>query len=166
MGNILAYFKQVKHFVFDIDGVLTDGSLILHPDGTMLRTMNIKDGYAMQLAIKKSYTITIISGANNELAKQRMIRLGLHDIHISVENKLAKLNELITLNHFDEQRILYMGDDMPDIEIMQYVALATCPYDACDEAKQASKYISPIVGGKGCVRDVIEKVMKLNGDWQ
>jgi 3-deoxy-D-manno-octulosonate 8-phosphate phosphatase (KDO 8-P phosphatase) len=166
MDNILAYFTNIKHFIFDIDGVLTDGSLIISHDGIMLRTMDIKDGYALQLAIKKGYTITIISGAKNDLVETRLNRLGITDIYINIENKLAKLNELISQNKLHPEAILYMGDDMPDWEVMKHLHFATCPNDACNDIKQISKYVSPYNGGKGCVRDVIEKVLKLNNDWE
>lgn len=162
----LSHFKVVKHFIFDIDGVLTDGSLILHPDGNLLRTMNIKDGYAMQLAIKKGYSISIISGANNEIAKMRLNKLGIEDIYFNIPDKLPKYHELIESKQLMKDRILYMGDDMPDITVMKEVFLAACPYDACSEVKQISHYISPFLGGKGAVRDVIEKVLKLNSDWE
>jgi 3-deoxy-D-manno-octulosonate 8-phosphate phosphatase (KDO 8-P phosphatase) len=166
MDNILAYFKPVKHFVFDIDGVLTDGSLIVDPVGNLLRTMNIKDGYALQLAIKKGYSVSIISGANNELVKNRLLGLGISDIHLKIPDKLPKLHEMIERGSLIASQILYMGDDMPDLEIMKNVTFPTCPADACDDIKAISKYISPYAGGKGAARDVIEKVLKLNNDWE
>jgi len=163
---ILEDFKQIKHFIFDIDGVLTDGSLLLLSDGQYLRTMNIKDGYALQLAIKKGYSITIISGATGDVLKSRFAGLGITDVYLGISEKLALLQKISTEKNIDTACCLYMGDDMPDVDVMQTVFLPTCPADACDEVKEISKYISSKNGGKGCVRDVIEKVLKLNNDWE
>ena len=163
---ILEDFKQIKHFIFDIDGVLTDGSLLLLSDGQYLRTMNIKDGYALQLAIKKGYSITIISGATGDVLKSRFAGLGITDVYLGISQKLALLQKISSEKNIDTVCCLYMGDDMPDVDVMQTVFLPTCPADACDEVKEISKYISSKNGGKGCVRDVIEKVLKLNNDWE
>jgi 3-deoxy-D-manno-octulosonate 8-phosphate phosphatase (KDO 8-P phosphatase) len=164
--NILEFFTSIRTFVFDVDGVLTDGSLLLTENGEMLRSMNIKDGYAMQLAIKKGYKIWVISGGQSEAVKTRLQKLGLTDIYIGIDNKKEVLLKLIADNHTLYESILYLGDDIPDYAVMQLCALACCPNDAVPEIKQVSKYISPYPGGKGCVRDVIEKVLKLNGHWE
>ncbi|HOZ52449.1 MAG TPA: HAD-IIIA family hydrolase [Chitinophagaceae bacterium] len=166
MSNVLALFKSINHFIFDIDGVLTDGTLIISADGTMLRTMNIKDGYAIQLAIKKGYKVSILSGAKGEAIEKRLSGLGVDDIHLGIENKLQKFEEVMQTGKLELSQILYMGDDMPDREVMKLVSLPCCPSDACAEIKEVSKYISPQAGGKGCVRDVIEKVLKLNNSWE
>jgi len=163
---ILEEFKQIKHFIFDIDGVLTDGSLLLLSDGQYVRTMNIKDGYALQLAIKKGYSITIISGATGDVLKSRFGGLGITDVHLGIAEKRALLLKIAAEKNIDFSCCLYMGDDMPDVDVMQTVFLPTCPADACDEVKAISKYVSPKLGGKGCVRDVIEKVLKLNNAWE
>jgi 3-deoxy-D-manno-octulosonate 8-phosphate phosphatase (KDO 8-P phosphatase) len=164
--NILQPFSSIKHFILDIDGVLTDGSLLVNADGVLLRTMHIKDGYAMQLAIKKGYTISIISGAQGEGSQKRLLGLGIQDIHLGISAKLDKLHELVHATNLVLQNTLYMGDDMPDLHPMKQVFLPCCPSDACQEIIAISKYISPFDGGKGCVRDVIEKVLKLNGHWE
>lgn len=164
--NLLDFFAPIRTFVFDMDGVLTDGSLLLQGDGQMLRAMNIKDGYAMQLAIKKGYKIWIISGSSSEPAKMRLNRLGIDAVHMSVDSKKDLLHTLAKDTGTHYEHILYMGDDIPDYAVMQLCGLATCPNDAVMEIKQIAKYISPFAGGKGCVRDVIEKVLKLNGDWE
>ena len=164
--NPLSLFKDIRHFIFDIDGVLTDGSLLIHADGSLLRTMNIRDGYALQLAVKKGYSVSIISGAKGEAIEKRLLGLGVEDIHLGIENKLDKLEEVLTKGHLLKAQTLYMGDDMPDLAVMQTVALPCAPADACVEIRQIAKYISPSNGGQGCVRDVIEKVLKLNGHWQ
>ena len=157
---------QIRCFVFDVDGVMTDGSLLIQPDGTMYRTMNIKDGYAMQLAIKKGYQIFVISGSTPEGVKKRLERLGLSEIHIGIENKLEKLGELLAKHKIDYSNLLYMGDDMPDLEVLKKCALRTCPSDAVYQIKNECHYISTYAGGKGCVRDIIEQVLQLNGHWE
>ncbi len=163
--NLLELFKPIRTFVFDVDGVLTDGNLMLTEDGHMLRSMNIKDGYAMQLAIKKGYKVWIISGGKSEAVRLRLNRLGVKDVHIGIESKKEFLNEIAVASKTIYESVLYMGDDIPDYAAMQACGLACCPSDAAPEIKGISKYISPHNGGHGCVRDVIEKVLKLNGDW-
>ena len=163
--NVLVLFKSIKLFVFDVDGVLTDGSLILLDNGEMARTMNIKDGYALQLAIKKGYDILIISGANSLAVKMRLEKLGIKNIFLSVKNKEEILEKYIRENGYKTNQILYMGDDVPDVFVMQSVGLACAPADAVPEIKRIAHYISSLAGGKGCVRDVIEKVLKLNANW-
>jgi len=163
--NLLELFAPIKTFVFDVDGVLTDGSLILTDEGGMLRTMNIKDGYAMQLAVKKGYGVWIISGGKSEAVRQRLNRLGISEVHIGIESKKEFLHDIIIASKTDYSSVLYMGDDIPDYAAMQTCGLPCCPNDAVNEIRQVAKYISPKDGGKGCVRDVIEKVLKLNGHW-
>jgi len=162
---MLDIFKNINVFVFDIDGVLTDGSLLVMDGGLMIRRMQVKDGYALQLAVKRGYSIFVISGGNSPQVKERLSKLGVEDIYMPVENKLKKLKELINKYQLQKEEILYMGDDIPDLEVMQYCGLACCPADAVSEIKTVSRYISPLKGGEGCVRDVIEKVMKLQGKW-
>ncbi|HPI53546.1 MAG TPA: HAD hydrolase family protein [Chitinophagaceae bacterium] len=162
----LAQFKDIRHFIFDIDGVLTNGQLLISVEGNLLRNMNIKDGYAMQLALKQGYTISIISGAREESILKRLAGLGIHDVHLGISQKLSKLEEIASNGQLSLPHTLYMGDDMPDLEVMKHVALPCCPADACEEIIAASTYVSPKLGGQGCVRDVIEKVLKLNHHWQ
>ncbi len=163
-------FKELLHhircFVFDVDGVLTDGSLSILTDGTMLRTMNIKDGYALQLAAKNGFFIFVISGSTPEGVAKRLERLGIDEVHIGIENKLLKLENLMLKHNIKFSEILYMGDDMPDLEVMKHCAIRTCPADAVRQIKQCCQYISPYPGGKGCVRDVIEQVLSLKGNWK
>ena len=162
---MLESFKSISAFVFDIDGVLTDGTLLVTDNGLMLRKMHVKDGYALQLAVKKGYTVFIISGSNSPQVKERLSKLGITNVFMNVEHKLEKLQELLSEFNLNKEEILYMGDDIPDFDVMQYCGLACCPADAVGEVKNISKYISPTKGGEGCVRDVIEKVMKLQGKW-
>ena len=163
--SFLQQFKPITTFVFDIDGVLTDGGLLILNDGQLARTMNIKDGYAMQLAVKKGYRIVIISGSHSDAVKERLSKLGVTECYMDVHDKKAKLLEIIAQYGLDRQEIMYMGDDIPDLAAMQLVGLPCCPADAVEEIKQSAQYISPFAGGKACVRDVIEKVMQLKGGW-
>ena len=163
--NALALLKNIKLFVFDVDGVLTDGSLILLDNGEMARQMNIKDGYALQLAIKHGYEILIISGGSSNAVKIRLQKLGIQYISLGVNNKKELLVDFIATHSLKKEEVLYMGDDLPDLLPMQEAGVACAPSDAAAEIKSIAHYISPAQGGKGCVRDVIEKVLKLNGHW-
>ena len=163
--NALALLKNIKLFVFDVDGVLTDGSLILLDNGEMARQMNIKDGYALQLAIKHGYEILIISGGSSNAVKFRLQKLGIQQIFLGVDDKKELLINFINAHNFKREEVLYMGDDMPDIFSMKEAGVACAPADAVAEIKSIAHYISPFAGGKGCVRDVIEKVLKLNNHW-
>ena len=162
---MLQLFKPVTTFVFDVDGVLSDGNILLLDDGQMARQMNIKDGYAMQLAIKKGYRVVIISGGDSLAVKTRLEKLGVKDVFMKVDNKKDCLLQYAMQHGLKWEQVLFMGDDIPDFSTMQLVGLACCPADAVAEIKQICKYISPVEGGKGCARDVIEKVLKLNDHW-
>jgi len=163
--DVLSRFAKVKVFVFDIDGVLTNGQLLVQEDGTLLRSMNIKDGYALQLAVKKGYPVIIISGGKSIGTKLRLERLGIQKVFIGVENKVGLLKELVVSNKWNFDEILYMGDDMPDLSVMQICGLRACPKDAIMEIQEISDYISSRNGGEGCAREVLEKVMKIQGKW-
>lgn len=163
--NVLEKFKSIKTFVFDVDGVLTDGTLLILEDGQMARQMNIKDGYALQLAVKKGYRVVIISGGTSDAVKERLGRLGVKDCFLKIDNKKNTLEKYVGEHQLNWDEILFMGDDIPDYVPMQLTGLPCCPADAATEIKQISHYISPVVGGKGCARDVIEKVLKLNDHW-
>ena len=164
--NMLQHFTTIKAFVFDVDGVLTDGSLIILPNNVMARTMNVKDGYALQLAIKKGFKVAIISGGNSIEVVERLNLLGVEDVYMKVLNKVEAFENFTHKYQLNKNDVLFMGDDIPDIDVMQQVGLPCCPADAVDEIKAISKYISPFNGGKGCARDVIEKTMKLTNSWQ
>ena len=163
--NILELFKPITTFVFDVDGVLTDGNLLVMPGGAMVRRMNIKDGYALQLAVKRGYNVIVISGGNSPEVKERLNKLGVAHVWMQVTDKKIILENFMRQNSLLENEILFMGDDLPDYDVMNYIGLPCCPADAAVEIKQISKYISPLQGGRGCARDVIEKVLKLRGDW-
>lgn len=162
----LPSFVKVTVFVLDMDGVLTDGKLLLLPDQTQVRSMHIKDGYALQLAIKKGYTILVLSGSTSEPATIRLQKLGLKHILMGVQNKRDTLLAWFKQHKISPEEVLYMGDDLPDWSAMQLCGIATCPVDAVSEIKSIAHYVSGLPGGEGCVRDVIEKVLQARGDWQ
>jgi 3-deoxy-D-manno-octulosonate 8-phosphate phosphatase (KDO 8-P phosphatase) len=164
--SILEKFKSITTFVFDVDGVMTDGSVQVFDTGEQLRTMNTKDGYCLQLAIKKGYRILIISGGSSEGVRLRLKGLGIQDVFLKVENKQEKLRDYAREHGLEEKDMLYMGDDIPDYAVMKQVGLACAPADAAPEIRHIAAYISSFSGGHGCVRDVIEKVLKLNGHWE
>ncbi|HMR45712.1 MAG TPA: HAD-IIIA family hydrolase [Bacteroidia bacterium] len=164
--NFKEKLKEIKCFVFDVDGVLTNGMLHVTNDGKLLRAMNIKDGYALQLAVKKGYRVVIISGGKDEGVVIRLKNLGISDIYVGIGNKLQQLYSVMQEHHLTSAQLLYMGDDMPDAEAMKNCAIASCPYDAAPQIRDICHYISPIKGGEGCARDVIEQVLTLNNDWE
>ncbi|OOV26416.1 3-deoxy-D-manno-octulosonate 8-phosphate phosphatase [Flavobacterium sp. LM5] len=157
--------NDITTFVFDVDGVLTDGSVFVNNEGEMLRTMNIRDGYAIKTAVDNGYNVCIISGGSNEGVRVRLRNLGVTDIHLGTPDKVATFDEYTDVYQINPEQVLYMGDDIPDFHVMQLVGLPTCPQDACPEIKSISRYISHKNGGKGAVRDVIEQVMKVQGKW-
>ena len=159
------YLEHITTFVFDVDGVLTDGGLIITTDGHMHRQMNSKDGYAMKVALRKGYNICIISGGTNEGVRLRLRALGITDIYLGAHIKDEIIDEYFDIYAIKPENTLYMGDDIPDLSAMKMVGLPTCPNDAVAEVKDYCKYISHKKGGKGCVRDVIEQVLKVQGNW-
>jgi 3-deoxy-D-manno-octulosonate 8-phosphate phosphatase (KDO 8-P phosphatase) len=164
--NFKERLQKVKCFVFDIDGVLTDGQLHILQDGTMLRNMNIKDGYALRQAFLKNYPIFVISGSNAEGVKQRLKNLGIEEVYLNCKDKLDQLSLLLVKHHLTYEDVLYMGDDIPDLEVMKKCGVATCPNDAVHQIKNIAIYISDYCGGKGAVRDVIEQTLRLHGHFE
>lgn len=156
---------KITTFIFDVDGVLTDGSVILMPTGEMVRSMHTKDGYAMQLAIKKGFRIAVITGGRDKMVETRLKYLGLTDIYSGVHDKKDAYTDLLFSYNLKPEEIVYMGDDVPDIEVMREVGLSCCPKDAVADVRAMAEYISQIDGGKGCVRDIIEQTMKVQGKW-
>lgn len=163
--NYKELMATITTFVFDVDGVLTDGTILVTENGNMLRNMNIKDGYALKTAVESGYRVVIISGGSNEGVKIRLQNLGIADVFLGVSNKITVLNDYCATHKLKKENLLYMGDDLPDYEVMQHVGLATCPQNAVPEIKAVSSYVSHIDGGKGCARDVIEQVLKVQGKW-
>lgn len=159
------YLQKIKTFIFDVDGVLTDGTIQVTTEGEMYRTMNIKDGYALKTAIDRGYKVVIISGGSNEGVRKRLNGLGITDIFLGTHTKKQTLDTYLQDNSLELKNALFMGDDLPDLEIMKYVGLACCPQDAAPEIKEISAYVSHKKGGKGCVRDIIEQVLKVQGKW-
>jgi len=159
------YLEHITTFIFDVDGVLTDGTVTITTTGEMLRRMNIKDGYALKTAIDKGFNICVISGGSNEGVRQRLKGLGIKDIYLGAHNKIEQLNEYLNIYNIETKNVLYMGDDIPDVPVMKLVGLPCCPQDAVAEIKAISKYISHKNGGKGAVRDIIEQVLKVQEKW-
>lgn len=165
MSNYKEKLLKVNTFIFDYDGVLSDGQVILTSDGDALRSANVKDGYAMQLAIKKNYRIAIISGGYSESMKHRFESLNIKDVFLGVDKKIDVYNQYLKTNNLEKENVLFMGDDIPDYEIMQAAGVPTCPSDAVEEIKRIATYISHQSGGHGCVRDIIEQTLKVQGKW-
>ena len=165
MTSYKTLLSNIKTFIFDVDGVMTDGIVVLASNGDMLRTMNVKDGYALQLAVKKGYRIIIITGGNSEAVRKRFQGLGIEEVYMAIGNKLEVFHQIVKEDQLELNSILYMGDDIPDYQIMTEVGVAACPADAAEEIKKISHYISPKPGGRGCVRDVLEQVMKVQELW-
>lgn len=163
--NYKEFLSQIKTFIFDVDGVLTDGSLQISTNGDLLRTMNIKDGFAMKHAMQKGFTVCVISGGYNEGVRHRLKGLGITDIYLGCPDKVEQMEEFFDIYDIKPEEVLYMGDDLPDYYAMQKVGLPCCPQDAAPEIKEVSRYVSHKKGGKGCVREVIEQVMKVQGKW-
>lgn len=161
--NTLTLFKQITTLIFDVDGVLTDGTILITEKGELLRTMNVQDGFAIKQAIAAGLHIAIITGGRSKGVIKRLQGLGIVDIYAGAINKLDVFEEFILTYDLEPHKILYMGDDLPDYEVLQTVGLATCPADAVPEIQEIAQYISPHKGGQGCVRDVIQKVLKLHG---
>ena len=163
--QILTRFKMVTTFVFDMDGVLTDGSIILDNENNWLRRMNIRDGYALQLAVRYDYRILVISGSNSFPVLERLRRLGITEVFMNVTDKPGFLTKYMDEKKLSTEEVLFMGDDIPDYFCMKMAGVAACPADAALEIREVASYISSQRGGEGCVRDVIEKVLKLNNKW-
>jgi len=156
---------NITTFIFDVDGVLTDGSVSIFPDGELVRTMNTKDGYALKTAVDNGYNVCIISGGTNPGVKSRLNGLGITDIYLGAHNKIEQMDEYLDIYNIDPKNVLFMGDDIPDLPVMKICGLAACPKDAVPEIQDVSHYISQKKGGRGCARDVIEQVMKVQDKW-
>ncbi|TNE54504.1 MAG: 3-deoxy-D-manno-octulosonate 8-phosphate phosphatase [Bacteroidetes bacterium] len=156
--------RNISTFMFDVDGVLTNGDVTVMGD-QMLRTLYAKDGYALQYAAKLGYKIFIITGGNSQDIKDRLLKLGIQEVHLRSGNKLEVYLDIVKRHQLQNEEVLYMGDDIPDIRVMNTVQVAACPQDAVAEIKSISDYHSPYNGGKGCVRDVIEQTLKVQSKW-
>ena len=155
----------ITTFILDVDGVLTDSSVHVTSTGEMLRTMNIRDGYAMKAAVDSGYRVCVISGGTNEGVRVRLQNLGITDVHLGAGDKVRVFEEYLLKYGLSPDQVLYMGDDIPDYHVMKKVGLPVCPKDAAPEIRGLSRYVSHYEGGRGAVRDVIEQVMKVQGKW-
>ena len=165
MSNYKALLQEVDTFIFDYDGVMTDGKVILLEEGQPLRMANVKDGYVLQLVVKLGYHVVIISGGFSRSMENRFETLGIKDVYLGVKNKEVVLKEYLENHVIDPKHVVYMGDDIPDFKVMKMVGIPVCPADAAEEIKNISIYISDKTGGEGCVRDIIEQVLKVQGKW-
>lgn len=157
--------SEIKAFAFDVDGVLSTDTVTLHPSGEPMRMVNIKDGYAMQHAVKKGYPIAIITGGHTQAVEQRFRSLGVKDVYMHSAFKMKDFLDFVEKNGLKPEEVLYMGDDIPDFTVLKKCGFPCCPADAVDEIKSICCYISSKNGGYGCGRDVIEKVLKAQGKW-
>lgn len=157
---------KINTLIFDVDGVLTNGLVTIMPDGELVRNMNVKDGYALKTAVDKGYNICIISGGKNEGVRTRLANLGIKDIYLGVRDKIQQYTKLVEKYNLKPENVLYMGDDIPDYPVMKLVGMPCCPNDAAPEIQGVSKYISNKKGGEGCVRDVIEQILRVQGKWE
>jgi 3-deoxy-D-manno-octulosonate 8-phosphate phosphatase (KDO 8-P phosphatase) len=164
--NYKTKLKEIDTLVFDVDGVFTDNTLYIMEGQEPMRKMNVKDGYAIQLAVKKGYRIAIITGGRSEAVAARFKGLGVNDVYLNSHDKLKVFKDFCKTHNVNPTNVLYMGDDIPDIPVMMNVGLACCPQDASEGVKAISSYISPVKGGLGCVREVLEQLLRLNGHWQ
>jgi 3-deoxy-D-manno-octulosonate 8-phosphate phosphatase (KDO 8-P phosphatase) len=165
MKNNKAILKEIKAFVFDMDGVCGTQQVICMPDGEPLRTLNIRDGYAMQLLVKKGSPVAIISGGGSEGAKERFRRIGVTDVFMRADNKVPVFERFLSDNKLEAKQVAYMGDDIPDYRVMKMAGLAACPADAAPEIKEISGFISSRKGGEGCARELIEQCLRAQGKW-
>jgi len=165
MTNYKELLQNITTFIFDYDGVLTEGIVLLTEKGEPLRSANVRDGYALQLAVKKGYRIAVISGGKSPSMSHRLSSLGIKDVFLGVEHKIQVFEKYLSDNNIDPEEVVYMGDDIPDYHVMKRAAVPACPADAAEEIRAISKYISHYDGGKGCVRDIIEQVLKLQNKW-
>ena len=165
MSNFRALLPDITTFIFDYDGVMTDGTVYMDSNGDPLRTSNVKDGYALQLAVKLGYNVVVISGAISTNIEKRLHSLGVQDVFTGVPDKVKKLENYMEEKNVQPSQIVYVGDDIPDIRVMRMIGVPVCPADAAEEVKEISCYISHCGGGKGCVRDIIEQTLKVQGKW-
>lgn len=165
MGNFKEDIATTEAIFFDVDGVFTDGSITPLADGDFLRAYNAKDGYAVSYAIKQGYRIFIITGGRGEILYKRFTYLGVTELHMNVSDKVTVLHDIMERHGLNPEKVVFMGDDIPDLECMQSVGIPVCPADAVSEIVEASRYVSEFNGGRGCVRDIIEQVLRAQGKW-
>lgn len=165
MGNFKEDIVKTEAFIFDVDGVMTDGGIIPLADGDFIRKYNAKDGYALGYALKMGYKVCIITGGRGRTLQHRMEMLGIGDLYMDCMDKIGAMNDFFTRYGLDPQNVIYMGDDIPDLECMRAVGIPVCPADAASEVAAVARYVSEFDGGHGCVRDIVEQVLRARGDW-
>lgn len=165
MTNFKENLIKVRAFIFDIDGVLSLQTIGLNSFGVPNRTVNLRDGYALQFAVKKGYHIGVISGSGSKEYRRMLRLLGVKDIFLNSRSKLDHFNSFLKKHNLNKSEVLFMGDDIPDYEVMKEAGVPVCPSDADSEIKQVAVYVSDKKGGEGCVRDVIEQVLRLHNKW-
>lgn len=165
MSNYKELLTRVTTFVFDYDGVLTDGTILIDREGELLRTANVRDGFAIRQAVKKGYRVAIISGGRSESVRKRFAVLEVNDVFLGVADKLSVFKDFLSDSGISPEEVLFMGDDIPDYEVMQMAGVPCCPADASEEIKSVAVYISQFPGGRGCARDVIEQVLRVQNKW-
>jgi len=165
MGNFKEDIARVRAFVLDVDGVMTDGGIISTPDGDFVRRYHAQDGYAIAYAIRCGYKVCVISGGRGDMLRRRLEMLGVTRMYLNCMNKIAAIDEFLADSALDPDQVIYMGDDIPDLECMREVGIPVCPADAASEAIEAARYVSEFRGGHGAVRDIIEQVLRARGDW-
>lgn len=163
--NLLQRFQRISVFVFDVDGVLTNGDLLVLESGEMARVMHVKDGYALQLAIKQGYTILVVSGSAPSAVQGRLNKLGIHEVYFEIKDKQAFIRKWMNERNVAPEAVLFMGDDIPDLPVFDIIGLSACPADAVREILHHAIFVSGYPGGRGCVREVIEKVLRSNDHW-
>ena len=157
---------KIKNFVFDVDGVFTDGSIIVDNQANEFRVFNTRDGIAVKLATDKGYNFCVISGGKNEGVRKRLNRLGVKNVFLGVEDKIQVFKSFINDNNLNLTETMFMGDDLPDINILKKVGLSCSPNDAAHEVREIVDYVSIKKGGEGCVRDIIEQVLTIQNNWK
>ena len=165
MGNFKEDIALIEAIVLDVDGVMTDGGIIPTPDGDFIRRYDAKDGYAIASALREGLKICVISGGRGRMLENRLTMLGVSRMYLNCMDKVAAIEEFMRDNNLSSEQVLYMGDDIPDLECMRKVGMPVCPSDACMEVVQASRYVSEFCGGHGAVRDIVEQVMRAKGIW-
>lgn len=165
MGNFKEDIAKTEAFIFDVDGVLTDGGIIPTIDGDFIRRYNAKDGYALAYAIKRGYRIAIITGGRGKNLEHRLRMLGVTDFFTDCMDKITTMRDYMKKHHLNPENVIYMGDDIPDLECMREVGIPVCPRDAAVEVLEVSRYISQFDGGQGAARDIVEQVLRAKGDW-
>jgi len=163
--NYKILLNNVSTFIFDVDGVMTNGKIIITTEGEMYREMDTRDGFALKYASLKGYKIGVISGGTNEGVKKRLELLGVNKVYLGIHEKDNAFNDFVKTFDINPEEVLYMGDDVPDIPVMEKAGIATCPQDAVSDVKKIADYVSHKKGGDGCLREIIEQVMRVQNKW-